>query len=197
MSIFKPIESYRRQQGYELIAGLDEVGRGAWAGPLVAAALILKPYIKLPDLRESKQVTALARQRWAKRILERAIAFGYGIVNEREIDQIGISKANDLAFRRAVKKLNPQPHYVLADYFSIDKFLCPIEGVKDGDQCVRVIAAASIIAKVYRDAILVKAEQEFPGYGFAEHKGYGTAAHRRAIKKLGISLFHRKSFQLI
>ena len=105
MSIFKPIESYRRRQGYQLVAGLDEVGRGAWAGPLVAAALILKPYVKLPDLRDSKQVTPLARARWAKRIISRAISFSYGLVSEKEIDKVGISEANNLAFRRAVSGL--------------------------------------------------------------------------------------------
>ncbi|KKU48631.1 MAG: Ribonuclease HII [Parcubacteria group bacterium GW2011_GWA2_46_9] len=197
MSIFKPIESYRRRQGYQLVAGLDEVGRGAWAGPLVAAALILKPYVKLPDLRDSKQVTPLARARWAKRIISRAISFSYGLVSEKEIDKVGISEANNLAFRRAVSGLKPQPDYVLADYFSVENCFCPIEGVRDGDKCVRVIAAASIIAKVYRDAILIKADRRFPGYSFAEHKGYGTAAHRRVIKKLGLSPYHRKSFHCL
>lgn len=162
----------------------------------MAAALILKPYCKLPDLRDSKQVTPLARVRWADVIIERAIAYGYGIVSEKEIDKLGIARANNLAFQRAVDRLRPRPHYVLADYFSVSGGVCPIEGVAGGDQCVRVIAAASIIAKVYRDAILVEAEQRFPGYGFAEHKGYGTLAHRRAIKKLGLSPFHRKSFAI-
>ena len=193
---FRRVESYRHRQGYELIAGLDEVGRGAWAGPLVAAALILKPYCKLPDLRDSKHVTPLARARWAKRIIARAISFSYGLVSEKEIDRIGISEANNLAFRRAVGGLCPSADYVLADYFSVGGCACPVEGVRDGDKCVRIIAAASIIAKVYRDAILTAAERRFPGYGFREHKGYGTAAHRRAIKKFGLSSYHRKSFTI-
>lgn len=194
---FKAVESYRRQQGFTLIAGLDEVGRGAWAGPLIAAAVILKPYVKLPDLRESKQVTPRQREIWSKRIIARAIGYSYGVVDEKEIDKYGIAAANEIAFRRALQKLMPRPDYALADYFSVDDCCCPVEGVKGGDENVRVIAAASIIAKVYRDNILKEAEKIYSGYGFQDHKGYGTAAHRRAIKKLGLSPYHRRSFEIM
>src|SRR3989338_1990930 len=111
MTAFRRVESYRRQQGHKYVAGVDEVGRCAWAGPLVAAALILKPYSKLPDLRDSKQVTPLARARWAKRIISRAVSFSYGVVSKKKIDKIGISEANSLAFRHAVSGLRPQPDY--------------------------------------------------------------------------------------
>lgn len=194
--MFRQLESQRRRQGYQLIAGLDEVGRGAWAGPLVAAAVVLKPHAQLPNLRDSKQVTPLGRERWSKKILSVATAYGYGVVTHKEIDRIGIGEANRLAFRRALEALQPQPDYALADYFSVDGAVCPIEGVLHGDRDIRVIAAASIVAKVYRDALLVAIEKRYPGYGFAEHKGYGTAVHRRAIKKLGLSPYHRKSFDI-
>ena len=194
---FRPLESYRRQQGHKLVAGIDEVGRGAWAGPLVAAAVILKPYAKLPDLRESKQVTPRQREQWSRRIIERAMGYSFGVVSEKEIDQEGIARANELAFRRAVERLRPRPDYVLADYFSVEGCSCPIEGVRGGDEQVRVVAAASIVAKVYRDHLLVAAAERFPGYGFADHKGYGTAAHRRAIKRLGLSPYHRRSFAIL
>lgn len=195
--MFRPLESYRRQQGYQLVAGLDEVGRGAWAGPLVAAALILKPYAKLPDLRESKQVTPRQRERWSIRIMARALGYGLGLVNEKEIDEHGIARANEIAFRRALASLRPKPDYALADYFSVSDCCCPVEGIKGGDEGVRVIAAASIIAKVHRDRLLVEADQRYPGYGFAEHKGYGTAAHRRAIRQHGLSLYHRTTFSIV
>jgi len=158
--------------------------------------VILKPYAKLPDLKDSKQVTPLQRRRWSVRIATRAIAYSWGVVSEQEIDTIGIARANELAFVRAVGKLRPKPDYALADYFSVPCGVCPIEGVRDGDRVVRVIAAASILAKVFRDHVLTLADRHFPGYGFAVHAGYGTAAHRRAIKKLGPSSYHRHSFNI-
>lgn len=194
--VFRPVESYRRRQGYKLVAGLDEVGRGSWAGPLVAAAVILKPYAKLPHLKDSKQVTPLRRRTWAVRIAASALGYSFGIVSAREIDEIGIAAANALAFRRAVAELKPRPDHVLADYFTITGAHCHIEGVLDGDRKVRVIAAASILAKVLRDHMLILAEHHYSGYGFAAHKGYGAAAHRRAIKKLGRSSYHRHSFAI-
>lgn len=193
--MFISLETYRRRQGYQLIAGVDEVGRGAWAGPLVAAAIILKPYAKLSDLKESKQLSTTARERWVEHLQERHIAIGYGVVSEKEIDVIGIGAANRLAFKKALAALSPQPHYALADYFSLSGLAYVVEGVRGGDLRVRSIAAASIVAKVYRDNLLLAAEERYPGYGFAAHKGYGTAAHRRAIKKLGLSNYHRKSWQ--
>src|SRR3989338_1460480 len=122
---FRPLESYRRQQGHKLVAGVDEGGRGAWAGPLVAAAVILKPYAKLPNLKESKQVTPRQREVWSERIIARAIGYSIGEVSEREIDEIGIGAANRLAFQRALDKLSPRPNYALADYFSVKTSRCP------------------------------------------------------------------------
>jgi len=118
-------------------------------------------------------------------------------VSPKEIDTLGIAAANDLAFMRALKQLLPQPNYVLADYFSLDGFTCTIEGVRGGDREVRVIAAASVIAKVYRDALMVQMDKRYPGYGFCQHVGYGTVEHRRAIRRLGASPIHRRSFSLL
>lgn len=195
--MFIPLESRRRRQGYQLIAGIDEVGRGAWAGPLVAAAIILKPYAKLPDLKESKQLSAKDREWWVTQLKDRCLAISYGSVSEKEIDHLGIANANRLAFKKALAALLPQPHYVLADYFTLRDLVYPVEGVRGGDLQVRSIAAASIVAKVYRDNMLIEAEEKYPGYGFANHKGYGTATHMQAIKKLGLSEYHRKSFKII
>lgn len=194
MSSFSRLESTRRSQGYQFVAGLDEVGRGAWAGPLVAAAVILKPYARLPNLRDSKQLSVRQRESFSKKILTAVVAYAYGVVECDEIDTIGIARANQEAFRRALKSLKPRADYALADYFSVAQCVCPVEGIKGGDERVRVIAAASVIAKVYRDYLMTEAEARFPGYGFADHKGYGTATHRRALKKLGPSPFHRRSF---
>ena len=196
MTAFRRVESYRRQQGHKYVAGVDEVGRGAWAGPLVAAALILKPYSKLPNLKDSKQVTALQRKRWAVKIAASSIGYSWGIVTAREIDSIGIAKANNLAFQRAIDNLAPRPDYAFADYFSLDGCKCPIEGVKGGDVEVRTIAAASILAKVFRDNIMGMVGRIYPEYGFAEHKGYGAAAHKKAIKKYGFCPWHRRSFDI-
>jgi ribonuclease HII len=193
---FQPLESRRRAAGYTLVAGVDEVGRGAWAGPLVAAALILKSHAKLPNLRDSKQLTAAQREVFAKKISERALASALGVVEAEEIDKIGIGKANKLAFTRALEALRPSPHYVLADYFSIHDFSVPVEGVRGGDERVRVVAAASVIAKVYRDNLMTESEERYPGYGFSNHKGYGTREHRRALKKLGPCPWHRRSFDV-
>lgn len=193
---FTQLESARRAAGYEWIGGIDEVGRGAWAGPLVAAAVILKPYARLPDLKDSKQLTALQRHNYVLKISRGAVAYRWGVVSAREIDVIGIAEANRLAFRRAIEALSPQPNYMLADYFSLNDCACPVEGVKGGDERIRVVAAASVLAKVFRDEIMNIAERHYPGYGFVDHKGYGTATHRWAIKKLGPSSWHRRSFQL-
>ncbi len=137
MSSFARLESARRSQGYELIGGIDEVGRGAWAGPLVAAAIILKPYARLPDLRDSKQLTRLQRENYVLKIARGAVTYRWGVVSAREIDDIGIAEANRLAFRRAINALSPKPDYVLADYFSLDGWECPVEGIKGGDERVR------------------------------------------------------------
>ena len=196
MPPFRQTERYRRSQGYRLVAGIDEVGRGAWAGPLVAAALILKPYARLPNLKDSKQLTPRQRRMFAIKIAHGALVYRWGIVQAREIDDIGIAKANELAFRRALEALRPRPHYVLADFFSLNNFRSPVEGIFGGDEKVRVIAAASVLAKVFRDDLMALADRHYPGYDFHKHKGYGTAAHRQAIKKLGPSAWHRLSFDV-
>jgi len=192
--MWRKLESYKRNLGYELVAGIDEVGRGALAGPLVAAALILKPYVKLGGLKDSKALNVKSRNKFSEKIINGALDYSFGLVTPKEIDKIGISKANDLAFLRALQGLKIKPNYVLADYFSIYSYSCPVEGVLGGDRDVRVIAASSVIAKVYRDALMKVADKKYPRYGFIDHVGYGTETHRRAIKKLGLCPLHRRSF---
>lgn len=196
MTSFRPLESRRRAQGFEIIAGIDEVGRGAWAGPLVAAAVILRPYARLPGIRDSKKLSASQRQRFALRVAAGALAIGYGVVSQRDIDAHGISAANQEAFRRAVASLAMRPSLAVADYFSVAGGVCAIEGIRGGDEHVRVIAAASVLAKVYRDALMDEVDRVWPVYGFRDHKGYGTATHRRAIARFGPSPWHRHSFAL-
>ncbi|PJE75923.1 ribonuclease HII [Candidatus Uhrbacteria bacterium CG10_big_fil_rev_8_21_14_0_10_48_11] len=196
MASFRPVESYRRGQGYQIIAGIDEVGRGALAGPLVAAALVLRPHVKLGGLKDSKALRSQQREHYASRIIAGAVAYAFGVVSAREIDRLGIAKANNVAFIRALDGLRVRPDYVLADYFSLAGYRCPIEGVKGGDTDVRTIAAASVIAKVHRDGMMRKLHCRYPAYGFAKHVGYGTVLHRRAIRRYGLSPIHRCSFRL-
>ena len=186
--------------GVALVAGIDEAGRGALAGPVAAAALILPPdpdlYQALKGVRDSKQMTADARSRWAVRLADLALAWAVGFSTNHEIDAIGILAATRLAVQRALQQLCISPQHLLVDYLELPE--CPIQqtALVKGDARSLSIAAASIMAKTSRDEALRRLEQEFPGYGFAEHKGYGTAAHRQAIQILGYSAVHRLSFQI-
>ncbi|MFA6198137.1 MAG: ribonuclease HII [Patescibacteria group bacterium] len=187
------IEEKYLVQGYKLIAGVDEAGRGAWAGPIVAGAVIFDKH-DLIGLRDSKLLSPAQREKIYAKIITNAIAWNAGIVTHEEIDTIGIGPANKLAMERAVAGLKPTPDVVLIDAFKID---CghTIEAIIKGDQKVCTIAAASIIAKVTRDRMLIAAHAKYPKYGFNQHKGYGTASHRQAIEKFGASAFHRMSFE--
>lgn len=193
---FSRIENSYRKKGYQVIAGIDEVGRGALAGPLVAAVVILKPYTKLVGLRDSKHVTERNRERLSAHIVRTSHCVSYGQVEADEIDKIGIAKANRMAFERALQKMDTSPDFVLADYFNFENLPYPNKGVLGGDKKVRVIAAASVVAKVYRDNLMKKYHEQFPQYGFGEHVGYGTLKHRRAIAEHGPCELHRKSFRL-
>jgi len=177
-----------------LIAGVDEAGRGPLAGPVVAAAVILDPQRPIAGLDDSKKLSEKKRDALEPLILERALAFGIGRADADEIDAINILQATLLAMRRAVAALQIRPAAVVVDGNRTTEFGLPVEAVVGGDARVPAISAASILAKVSRDREMVALDQLYPGYGFAQHKGYGTAAHMAALKRLGPTPWHRKSF---
>ena len=176
------------------IAGVDEVGRGPLAGDVVAAAVILDPERPIDGLRDSKKLTGPRREALAQLIRERALSWAVARASVAEIDQLNILQASLLAMTRAVTALDPQPTYVLVDGNRLPRWDYPSEPVVKGDDRVPAIAAASILAKVQRDNELIELEAEYPGYGFARHKGYPTAAHLQALRTLGVTPVHRRSF---
>lgn len=176
------------------LAGVDEVGRGPLAGDVVAAAVILDPARPVAGLRDSKKLTGPRREALAAQVRERAVAWSVARATVAEIDEINILQASLLAMRRAVEALSPQPQYVLVDGNRLPRWHYPSEPVVKGDDRVPAIAAASILAKVQRDAELVALEAQYPGYGFAAHKGYPTAQHLAALRSLGVTPQHRRSF---
>ena len=184
-------EDFLREQGFEVICGLDEVGRGAWAGPLVAGAVILNK--RLYGLRDSKLLTAKEREKLARKI-RRTSKVGIGEVSVAELNKLKLTKATQLAFSRAVKKLRRKPDYILSDGFKFDSPI-PCRALKKGDMICSSIAAASIVAKVYRDKIMRKLDKKIKCYYFAKHKGYGTRLHRERLKKLGPSKAHRMFYK--
>ncbi len=186
--------------GYLRIAGVDEAGRGPWAGPVVAAAVILPPHEEnllelLAGVTDSKQLTPLRRDALYERIFDVAIGVGVGQASAREIDALGIVPATQLAMHRALVALPVPPDYLLVDYVNLPDVDLPQEAIVKGDARVLSIAAASIVAKVERDRIMVELEARYPGYGFAQHKGYGTRAHQEALRRLGPSPVHRKTWK--
>ncbi len=189
------------QIGYQTIAGVDEVGRGALAGPLVAAAVILPADLRnsversafWSTVRDSKTVSAESRSELALAIMAEALAVGVGIVPVKELDAIGLGAANRLAMEYAVADLSVIPDALLIDAMTIDTGTDQL-GVIDGDALSLSIAAASIVAKVYRDALMVSLDKPNPRYGFARHKGYGVPSHLRAIAEFGPCAHHRTSF---
>lgn len=187
------------QQGVSLIAGLDEAGRGAWAGPVAAAAVILSPASdlveRLSGVRDSKQMTARQRAFWAERIRTVALTWGVGFASCIEIDEIGIVPATRLAMQRALEKLVIAPQHLLIDAVSLPGVALPQTSLIKGDCKVLSISAASVLAKTERDRLMVSLDGEFPGYSFARHKGYGTAIHRAALENLGPCAQHRISFK--
>jgi ribonuclease HII len=192
-------ESDLWQQGLTLVAGLDEAGRGAWAGPVFAAAVILPPELGIENVlhgvRDSKQMTPHQREHWAGEVQAVALAWGVGWAEAGEIDEIGILPATRLAMARAVEQLGEMPEYLLVDgNFLLPEIPLPQQALIKGDGRSLSIAAASVLAKTARDALLVECEDTYPGYGFARHKGYGTAFHRAELEKLGACPIHRMSF---
>jgi len=184
------------RRGFSNIVGVDEVGRGSWAGPLVVGACILPKKFQIPDgFGDSKQVKPMARRRLAQVIRDQAKAWSIAEISVSKINKLGLAKVTHMAFRKALASLEPRADFVLVDAFYIRhvsrKNQKPIVG---GDQKSASIAAASIIAKVYRDNLMKKLGRKYPQYGFGKHKGYGTERHQQAIKEHGLSRIHRKSF---
>jgi len=221
--------------GYTQIAGIDEAGRGAWAGPVCAAALILPPdptlLRTLDEVRDSKLMTPRSRDIWAPRIRLTALAWGVGFASSQEIDTLGILPATRLAATRALASLSSSPHppspfpfslaplhpspdtlipdpsqlsalsslhpdYLLTDYLVFPNLDLPQTALIKGDQLSLSVASASVLAKTARDALMRIADSQYPGYGFARHKGYGTRLHQQSIRQLGLSEIHRKSFAI-
>jgi ribonuclease HII len=185
-------------QGYQLIAGVDEVGCGALAGPVVAAAVILPSHIDTPwlkQIRDSKQLTPARRQLLSEHIHEIATSIGIGIASHEFIDTQGLTKARRLAMKTAIDQLSPPPESLLIDYLSLPNVPLPQKGIKNGDSLCVSIACASIMAKVYRDRMMTELDSVYPGYGLAKHKGYGTKEHFSCLFQLGPSPIHRQSFK--
>lgn len=186
-------------QGYRRIAGLDEAGRGAWAGPVVAAAVILpasQPDLieRLAGVRDSKQLSPARRETLIEAIQAQALAWGVGQVAPAEIDALGIVPATRQAMHQALASLSPAADYALIDYLPLPDLDLPQFSLPKGDARVLSIAAASIVAKVLRDRLMIQLDDRYPGYGFARHKGYGTPQHRAALQALGPCAIHRLSF---
>lgn len=183
------------EQGFELIAGVDEAGVGPLAGPVVAGTAILPKNYKLRELNDSKKLDEATRDQLAERIKMDAIAWAVGVAEVEEIDQLNIYRASLLAMRRAVEALGVTPSFVLVDARRIPELTVPQRGIVRGDSLSASIAAASILAKTARDAMMCALDQQFPGYGLAGHKGYSTPEHFAALKRLGASPIHRRSFR--
>jgi len=188
------LERELHARGFRAVAGVDEVGRGALFGPVVAAAVVLSPDRPVRGLNDSKLLDADRREVLAERIRERAAAWAVAAVDAATIDCINIYQASRLAMRVAVSRLNPPPDFLLVDAVAIDLPL-PQRGLIHGDARCHAIAAASIVAKVYRDACMRVWDEVFPEYGLAANKGYATAAHYRALELVGTTPLHRLSFE--
>jgi ribonuclease HII len=186
------------ERGVQYVAGVDEAGRGALAGPVAAGAVILPadPGLMnhLNGVRDSKQMTPTERELWAEQIKRAAQAYAVGFAGHREIDTLGIVPATRLAVKRALQGLRLPPQHLLVDFLELPEIEVPQTNLVKGDQRSLSIAAASILAKTERDALLRQLDLIYPGYGFAQHKGYGTPAHRLALGRLGPSPIHRLSF---
>lgn len=187
-------EKLAQAQGFLKIAGVDEVGRGPLAGPVLAAAVILPSGLLIPGVDDSKKLTQHKREALFDVIMDQALSIGIGSVGPEIVDSINILQATRLAMLNAVQQLSPQPDYLLIDGITPINTPLPQKTVKKGDSLSLSIAAASIIAKVTRDRLMAEMDQRYPGYGFAGHKGYGSAAHLEAIRRLGPSPIHRLTF---
>ncbi len=192
-------ESQLWERGIAYVAGLDEAGRGCLAGPVVVAAVVFPSSPELVEslagVRDSKQMTARRRSTWAARLPGLCITCATGQASPQEIDDWGIAPATRLAMQRALDRLSLMPQHLLIDYMTLPACAIPQTALVKGDARVLSIAAASILAKASRDEMMLHLDYEYPGYGFAAHKGYGTQAHREAMERLGLTPIHRRSFR--
>ncbi len=192
------MQRYERQayqEGAEYVAGLDEAGRGCLAGPVVAAAVILPREWASPELNDSKQLSSAQRDRLFALIQKHAVSIGVGVIPAATIDAVNILQATYLAMEQAITVLDILPHYLLLDAVTLQRVSIPQQGIIKGDSLSISIASASIIAKVTRDRLMLDYDNQYPQYGFAGHKGYGTKQHRQAIAAFGPCPIHRKTFR--
>ncbi len=183
-----------RKSGFDLIAGTDEAGRGPLAGPVVAGAVIFPKNYKNDAIDDSKKLSTMERERLFVEIKNHAITWAIGVVGWKQIDQMGILNASKLAMRKGILKLNPQANFILSDAVALNIMGIPQKAIIKADSSIFCVAAASILAKVHRDRLMIKYHQKYPQYGFDQHMGYGTKQHLEAIKKYGPCLIHRLSF---
>lgn len=188
------IEKTWADRGFHAICGIDEAGRGPLAGPVCAAAVILPEGLEIPGLNDSKKLTDKKRRELFPIIEEQTLAYGIGWASQEEIDDINILQATFLAMSRAVEQLNIRPDLALVDGNRAPTLDLPVETVVKGDSLSASIAAASVLAKVSRDDVMLRMAEEYPGYGFEVHKGYGTKAHYEALRTFGPSPIHRRTF---
>jgi ribonuclease HII len=192
---FRTLENTIRRLGFNMVAGCDEVGRGCLAGPVVAAAVALDPDCYIARICDSKTVTALERVRLYEQITRRAVAWGVATADPQEIDTINIHQASLRAMQRAILTLVPLPDFVLVDAFRVPDLLMAQRAIVHGDVRCTAIAAASIVAKVTRDRMMLELHTQDPRYGFDRHKGYATRDHLDAVSRFGYSAVHRRSFR--
>lgn len=190
----KKPEAALHEKGYRLVAGVDEVGRGPLAGPVVTAAVILPEDFDVPGVDDSKKLSEKKREELYDVIMDRAVAVSIAMESHEVIDEINILQATKRAMGKAIAGLEPKPDYVLFDAVRLEKFEIPQESVIKGDGKVLAIAAASIIAKVTRDRMMVEMSVKYPGYAFEKNKGYGTPAHYQGLRAQGMCPIHRRSF---
>jgi len=187
-------EDEARASGFRVVAGLDEVGRGALCGPVVACAVVLGESFVTEGLDDSKRLTRRQRERLAERIRGAAVCMSLGVADPEEIDRLNVLRATQLAMQRAVQALVPPPDFVLIDGRDVPALPAPARAIVKGDALSVSIAAASIVAKVERDAQMREWDQRYPGYGLARNMGYGSLGHREALRRLGPTAIHRRSF---
>ncbi len=187
-------ERKAREAGFSCIAGVDEAGRGPLAGPVTAAAVVLPDDLLIRGLTDSKQVSEKERDRLFDVIREKAVCFGIGIADERTIDEVNILQATIIAMERALEQLVPPPDYILIDALTLPRVSLPQNGIIKGDRRSHSIAAASILAKVTRDRLMLELHEQYPEYNFKRHKGYGTREHLDLLRKYGPCDAHRKTF---
>ena len=187
-------EDLARGEGFAVVAGMDEVGRGALCGPVVACAVVLGDGFDTAGIDDSKRLTARQREELSARVREKAAAFCVGVADPKEIDRLNILRATYLAMQRAVEGLAPGPDVILVDALTVPGVATPQRAIVKGDALSVSIAAASIVAKVVRDAMMKECDLKYPGYGLAHNMGYASDDHRQALRRMGPSEIHRRSF---